>query len=192
MPALFSETRPCFPLSYMGNRTDSDLQREERERLRVQNELLAEERRKAREQAQEWTREVKRLESDEEREKAAKKAKRVKRDNLSGDEGANAGGEPKGKKRRGKLSKKNTADSGDDEALFSGDEEEQKPRKVRYACIARCQYKANIGFRGVYLISGQRSVRFVMTTTTKPQQQPPRGRSSSKSTLSSPPNWPGS
>ncbi len=116
------------------------LQRARLEELRKQAEKLAEERRIAREQALEWTREVKRIESDEEREKAAKKAKRGKRsENVSGDEGA--GGEPKAKKRRGKLKK--SAESGgenEDDALFSGDEEEQKPKKVRrvwYACFGR-------------------------------------------------------
>ncbi|KAM5530528.1 hypothetical protein V8D89_015805 [Ganoderma adspersum] len=104
-------------------------ERVRQEELRKQAEKLAEERRIAREQAQEWTREVKRMESDEEREKAAKKAKRGKRsEHVSGDEGVE--GEPKQKKRRGKLKK--SSDSGaenDGEALFSGDEEEQKPRK---------------------------------------------------------------
>ena len=96
----------------------------------------AEERRIAREKALEWTREVKRMESDEEREKAAKKAKRGKRiEHVSGDEGVE--GEPKPKKRRGKLKK--SADSGaenEDEALFSGEDEEQKPKKVgTFRCL---------------------------------------------------------
>lgn len=108
-------------------------QRERMEELRKQAEKLAEERRIAREQALEWTREVKRMESDEEREKQTKKAKRGKRsENISGDEGA--AGEPKQKKRRGKL-KKSAEEGGElpeaeDAALFSGDDEEQKPRKV--------------------------------------------------------------
>ncbi|KAH9858911.1 RNA polymerase II-associated protein [Lenzites betulinus] len=108
------------------------VERARQEELRKEAEKLAEERRKARETALEWTREVRRLESDEEREKQAKKAKRGKRsENISGDEGA--GGEPKQKKRRGKLKK--TAEEGgefaegEDAALFSGDDEEQKPRK---------------------------------------------------------------
>ncbi|TBU31622.1 RNA polymerase II-associated protein [Dichomitus squalens] len=99
------------------------------EELRKQAEKLAEERRIAREQAQEWTREVRRMESDEEKEKAAKKAKRGKRtEHVSGDEGVE--GEPKPKKRKGKLKK--SADSGaenEDEALFSGEDEDQKPKK---------------------------------------------------------------
>ncbi|KAL1945926.1 hypothetical protein VTO73DRAFT_1928 [Trametes versicolor] len=107
-------------------------ERERQEELRKQAEKLAEERRIAREQALEWTRQVKRMESDEEREKQTKKAKRGKRsENVSGDEGA--AGEPKQKKRRGKLKK--AAEEGgelpeaEDAALFSGDDEEQKPRK---------------------------------------------------------------
>lgn len=124
-------------------------QREERERLRIQNEKLAAERRIAREQAQQWTREVKRIESDEEREKTAKKAKRVKRENVSGDEAAGsgpggAGGEPKAKKRRGKL-KKSGESGGEEEALFSGDEEEQRPRKVSRLSPLTRRYVVDIG-----------------------------------------------
>ncbi|KAI0645859.1 RNA polymerase II-associated protein [Trametes meyenii] len=108
---------------------------EERARMveeRKRAEKLAEERRLARETALEWTREVKRMESDEEREKQAKKVKRGKRaENVSGDEGL--AGEPKQKKRRGKL-KKSAEEGGEamdveDTALFSGEDEEQKPRK---------------------------------------------------------------
>ncbi|KAI0759855.1 RNA polymerase II-associated protein [Trametes elegans] len=107
-------------------------ERARQEELRKQAEKLAEERRIAREQALEWTREVKRMESDEEREKQAKKTRRGKRsENVSGDEGA--GGEPK-KKRRGKLKKSaeegGEGADGEDAALFSGEDEEQKPRKV--------------------------------------------------------------
>lgn len=116
------------------------------EELRKQAEKLAEERRIAREKAQEWTREVKRLESDEEREKAAKKAKRGKRsEHVSGDEGVE--GEPKQKKRRGKLKK--SSDSGaenDGEALFSGDDEEQKPRKVRWLLLLDIRGNLTVGF----------------------------------------------
>lgn len=109
------------------------LQRARQEELRKQAELLAEERRIAREKALEWTREVKQQESDEEREKQAKKAKRSKRlENVSGDEGVV--GEPKQKKRRGKLKKSaeegGEGADGEDAALFSGDDEDQKPRKV--------------------------------------------------------------
>ncbi|CDO69163.1 hypothetical protein BN946_scf185042.g65 [Trametes cinnabarina] len=109
-------------------------ERARQEELRKQAEKLAEERRKAREQALEWTREVKQLESDEEREKQAKKIRRTKRpersENVSGDEGAS--GEPRPKKRRGKLRKsaeEGGGGDGEDGALFSGEDEEQKPRK---------------------------------------------------------------
>ncbi|KAL7281504.1 hypothetical protein ACG7TL_004819 [Trametes sanguinea] len=109
-------------------------ERARQEELRKQAEKLAEERRKAREQALEWTREVKQMESDEEREKQAKKAKRTKRpersENVSGDEGVI--GEPRPKKRRGKLRKsaeEGGEGEGEDAALFSGEEEEAKPRK---------------------------------------------------------------
>ncbi|KAI0633528.1 RNA polymerase II-associated protein [Trametes polyzona] len=101
------------------------------EQQRIEAEKLAEERRRAREQALEWSRDIKRLESDEEREKQAKKAKRGKRsENVSGDEGA--GGEHK-KKRRAKL-KKSAEEGGElpeeeDAAIFSGEDEDQKPRK---------------------------------------------------------------
>ncbi|KAL4073760.1 hypothetical protein V8B97DRAFT_1238806 [Scleroderma yunnanense] len=100
------------------------------EELRLQAEKLAEQRRIAREQALEWTREVQ-MESDEERERKAKRAsKKVKTEPESGDEGAN-GNEPK-KKRKGKLKKAN--DQGDEnEQLFSDDEADNKPAKKRGA-----------------------------------------------------------
>ncbi|KZT10920.1 RNA polymerase II-associated protein [Laetiporus sulphureus 93-53] len=102
------------------------LERARMEELRQQAEQLAEERRKAREQALEWTREVK-MESDEERErKATKKASRkVKLEGGSGDEA----GEPK-KRRRGKPRKTGGAGDGE-EALFSGEEEGDKPARKR-------------------------------------------------------------
>ena len=87
------------------------------EELRTEAEKLAEERRIAREQAMEWTREV-RMESDEERERKSKKAKKPKGEVASGDEA-----EPK-KKRRGKL-KKVASEQGDD----SEEEEAEKPVK---------------------------------------------------------------
>ncbi|PCH35997.1 RNA polymerase II-associated protein [Wolfiporia cocos MD-104 SS10] len=102
------------------------LERERAEELRKAAEELAEERRKAREQALEWTRDIK-LESDEERErKATKKASRkIKTESGSGEEG-----EVK-RKRRGKLRKTNSAADGDDGALFSGDEDGDKPVRKR-------------------------------------------------------------
>ena len=97
------------------------------EELKRQAEQLAEERRRAREQALEWTRDIK-MESDEERErKAAKKAsRRVKTEVGSGDEGLAA--EPRKKRRTGKL-KRPAGEEGEDGALFSGDEDGEKPAK---------------------------------------------------------------
>lgn len=95
------------------------------EELRKEAEKLAEERKIAREQAMEWTREI-RMESDEERERKPKKARKTKNDG-SGDEA-----EPK-KKRRGKL-KKTTSEQGDpeDQAVFSDEEDiEKRAKKVR-------------------------------------------------------------
>ena len=104
--------------------TNECAQRQKMEELKRAAEKLTEERRLAREQAMEWTREVK-MESDEERERKPKKPRKPKVEGGSGDEG-----EPK-KKRRGKL-RKNDADvaEGDDQAMFSEDEEVEKPKKV--------------------------------------------------------------
>ena len=92
------------------------------EELRIEAEKLAEERRLAREQAMEWTREV-RMESDEERERKAKKVKKPKADVVSGDEA-----EPK-KKRRGKIKKVASEQGDEDQAMFSEEEEVEKPAK---------------------------------------------------------------
>jgi RNA polymerase-associated protein CTR9 len=90
------------------------------EELHQQAKLLAQERRAAREQALEWSREVK-LESEEERERKSKKSiRRVKTEGGSGDEGI----EPK-KKKRGKVKK----EEGEDQALFSDEEDGEKPAK---------------------------------------------------------------
>ncbi|KDR75052.1 hypothetical protein GALMADRAFT_248915 [Galerina marginata CBS 339.88] len=96
------------------------------EELRLEGEKLAEERRLAREQALEWTREA-RMESDEERERKPKKPKKAKVDAVSGDEA-----EPKvQKKRRGKL-KKVASEQGDEEQpVLSEEEENEKPAKKR-------------------------------------------------------------
>lgn len=113
------------------------LQRARVEELKKQAEQLAEERRKAREQALEWTRDIK-LESDEERErKAAKKAnRRVKTEGVSGDEGLAA--EPRKKRRAGKL-KRPAGEEGEDGALFSGDEDGEKPaKKVSLEGVEQC------------------------------------------------------
>ncbi|KIJ12938.1 hypothetical protein PAXINDRAFT_14301 [Paxillus involutus ATCC 200175] len=108
------------------------LERAKMEELRIQAEKLAVERRIAREQALEWTREVQ-LESDEERERKSKRApKKVKTEAESGDEGGVATpAEPK-KKRKGKLKKAN--DQGDEnEQLFSDEDMDSKPAKKRGA-----------------------------------------------------------
>ena len=95
-------------------------------------------RRAAREEAQQWS---KQLESDEEEKerKAAKKAKGRSRveDVVSGDEG-----EPR-KKRRGKARKDGAED--DAGALFSEDEDTRPaPKKVCYSVFARLsQYHTN-------------------------------------------------
>ncbi|KAF8893448.1 RNA polymerase II-associated protein [Infundibulicybe gibba] len=109
-------------------RQEEKEQQEEKERvrmneLRIESEKLAEERRLAREQAMEWTREV-RMESDEERERKVKKTRKPKTEGGSGDEA-----EPK-KKRRGKLKKASSQGDLEDQATIS-EEEEEKPTKKR-------------------------------------------------------------
>lgn len=109
--------------------TQEYAQRQRMEEIKRAAEKLAEERRLAREQAMEWTREVK-MESDEERERKPKKPRKPKAEGGSGDEG-----EPK-KKRRGKL-RKNGADVAEpeDQAMFSEEEEVEKPKKVSRGTI---------------------------------------------------------
>ncbi|KAJ6625349.1 RNA polymerase II-associated protein [Mycena sp. CBHHK59/15] len=98
------------------------LERERMEELRKEAEQLAEQRRLAREQALEWTREV-RMESDEEKERKPKKARKQKADG-SGDEA-----EPK-KKRRGKLKRAGDQEDGEEQAaVFSDEDDVEKPRK---------------------------------------------------------------
>ncbi|KAF8212535.1 RNA polymerase II-associated protein [Mycena galopus ATCC 62051] len=106
------------------------LERERMEELRRDAEKLAEERRVAREQALEWTREV-RMDSDDEKERKPKKARKQKADGPgSGDEA-----EPQApkKKRRSKLKR---AGGGDQEdggeepaAVFSDEDEVERPKK---------------------------------------------------------------
>jgi hypothetical protein len=70
----------------------------------------------------EWTREV-RMESDEEKEKRPKKARKPRSEAPSGDEG-----EPR-KKRRGKL-KRSSDDQGDEDgAIFTDEEDAERPAK---------------------------------------------------------------
>jgi RNA polymerase-associated protein CTR9 len=107
-------------------------QREEERKRREGAEVLAAERRKARETALEWTKDIK-VDSDEEKEKKPKKQRRVKPEPGSGNEGES---EPPKKKRRSKL-KKMGGDSGSErEGLFTDEEEggatDSKPaKKVR-------------------------------------------------------------
>ncbi|KAL0956914.1 hypothetical protein HGRIS_003018 [Hohenbuehelia grisea] len=108
------------------------LERTRMEELKKVAEKLAEERRIARERAQEWTREVK-MESDEERERKerAKKVRKVKTEGAgSGDEG-----EPKKKRRGGKLKRAQEPQElqeGDEaDAVFSDEDDGEKPAKKR-------------------------------------------------------------
>ncbi|KAF9010665.1 RNA polymerase II-associated protein [Cyathus striatus] len=110
-------------------RQEEKERQEELERQREEERLreaakVAEERRAAREQAMEWTREV-RMESDEEKEKKPKKPRKPKQDGASGDEG-----EPK--KRRRKI-RRATSEQGDEEqaAIFSDEEDVERPAKKR-------------------------------------------------------------
>ncbi|KAG6850877.1 hypothetical protein H0H93_007495 [Arthromyces matolae] len=93
------------------------------EKLRREAEKLAEERRQAREQALQWTQEVK-AESDEERERKPKKTRKVKQESGSGDET-----ESKKKRRTGKLKK--AASDGEEHAVFTDDEDVERPAKKR-------------------------------------------------------------
>lgn len=103
-------------------------QRERQEQLQRDSEALAERRRIAREEAQKWTADYK--DSDDEKEGKKKKPRaRARPDTaVSGDEG-----EPKKKRRGGKLKKAN--DGGDDaEALFSGDEDGDTKPAAKKVC----------------------------------------------------------
>lgn len=98
------------------------------EQLRNEAEKLAEERRKAREQAMEWSREAK-VESEEERERRPKKAKKEKAEKATKvEQGSADEAEPK-KKRRGKL-KKVASEQGEEEIpVFTDEEDVEKPAK---------------------------------------------------------------
>ncbi|KAG9316871.1 hypothetical protein JVU11DRAFT_2947 [Chiua virens] len=111
------------------------LERAKMEELRIEAEKLVEERRIAREQALEWTREVQ-MESDEEKErkeerKAKRSSKKVKVEGESGDEGG--GSSELKKKRKGKLRRSGEQGGEDNEQLFSDEEMESKPTKKRGA-----------------------------------------------------------
>lgn len=138
------------------------MQRKRIEDARVQAEKLAEERRLARAKALEWTQEVKN-ESDEEKERKAKKATNRKpktETNGSGDEGV----EPVKKKRRGKLRK--NVDTEDDGALFSGDEDGEKDRdkpsrkvSVAVSWLSLLLLQSGFGGTGMLIMSMLRSGR---------------------------------
>ena len=89
---------------------------------------MAEERRIAREQAMEWTREV-RMDSDEEKEKKSKKTRKPKSDVPSGDES-----EPR-KKRRGKLRKPSPGPGDEEGAIFTEEEGGERPAKKVVPCL---------------------------------------------------------
>lgn len=116
-------------------------QREEARKRREEAEVLAAERRKAREKALEWTKDIK-VESDEEKEKKPKKQRRVKTEVGSGNEGES---EPPKKKRRGKL-KRLGGDSGSErEGLFTDEEGggvDSKPAKKVCYRLRFCPHSA--------------------------------------------------
>ncbi|EMD33781.1 hypothetical protein CERSUDRAFT_117863 [Gelatoporia subvermispora B] len=98
-------------------------ERARQEELRVQAEKLAEERRRAREEALAWTRDM-RVESDEERERRTRKASsRKSRGGAEGSADEQDGEREPRRKRRGKL-KRGEEREGEEEALFSNDEED--------------------------------------------------------------------
>lgn len=105
--------------------------------IQVKAVKLAEDRKKAREEAISWTQEMKGF-SDEEKEKRPRKGtkkQRVEDIIVSGDEGPAPSAEGK-KRRKGKLKREKEVNGGDvegsdaeEEALFSADEED-RPKKV--------------------------------------------------------------
>ncbi|KAI0250124.1 RNA polymerase II-associated protein [Lactifluus subvellereus] len=127
------------------------LEREREAQLRLEAEALAEKRARARQEAQQWSADLVKNESDEEREqrKARKAASRkVKSEAPSGDEGTSTpgggGGGAEPKKKRRKLKKGGAASAAastqasdaEDGGLFSEGEEE-KPLKKRGATRKR-------------------------------------------------------
>ncbi|EJD02630.1 TPR-like protein [Fomitiporia mediterranea MF3/22] len=104
---------------------------------------LAEERKKAREEVLEWTKNLNESDEDE-KGKKSRKAKRQKVESIvdSGDD-APANGEGK-KKRKGKLKKEREANGGEgagsdeeDEALFSGEDEDRPKKRVQKKRVVR-------------------------------------------------------
>lgn len=114
------------------------------ETLRQEAEKLAQERRLAREQALEWTREARMNESDEEKEKRPKKAKKAKGEPPgSGDEG-----EAPKKKRRGKIKKANgeaTEEGEEAAAVFSDEDDAERPtKKVGYTYLRNLYFRLTL------------------------------------------------
>lgn len=117
---------------------------EEVRKRREGAEALAAERRKARETALEWTKDIK-VDSDEEKEKKPKKQRRVKTEVGSGNEGES---EPPKKKRRSKL-KRAGGDSGSErEGLFTDEEGggDSKPSKKVCHCLNLAHAVLNLCF----------------------------------------------
>ncbi|KAF8910392.1 hypothetical protein CPB85DRAFT_1305700 [Mucidula mucida] len=117
-----------------------ELERLEEERKKEEAEaakLLAEARRIAREQAQEWTKNSHLYDSDDDKEKKTKRARKPKEDKpvVSGDEGVEP--EPK-KKRRGKLKIKQRENEEDGpSAQASEDDQVEKPTRKRKKRVVR-------------------------------------------------------
>ncbi|KAI3615454.1 pol ii transcription elongation factor [Moniliophthora roreri] len=109
-------------------------EREKMEQLRIEAEKLAEERKKAREQALEWTREVRMGDSDDEKEKERKsrRSRKVRSETTSA--AVSDEDEVPKKKRKGKLRKatgEEVADMDESPAMFTDDEDGEKPTKKR-------------------------------------------------------------
>lgn len=108
------------------------------EELRKEAERLAEERRLAREQALEWTANIKE-DSDDEREKRPRKS--VKKDKVKAEGGSgDEAGEPK-KRRRNKPKKE---EDGEDVTLFSDQEDIDKSSKKVCIVIPSTAFSARL------------------------------------------------
>lgn len=106
----------------------------------------------------EWTREV-RMESDEEKEKKPKKARKPRSEVPSGDEG-----EPR-KKRRGKLRKAGSEQGDEEGAIFTDEDEAERPAK-KVSTWLDLQFFYQISD---FAVSGQqRNVLSEMMTTRRP------------------------
>lgn len=107
------------------------LERTRLDQKKQESERLGEERRKAREEAQKWTQDMK-VESDDEKERRGPrkpKKSRTKEEDISGDELTVNGNEPVKKKRKTKLKRGDGQDVGGD--LFSDDEAGDRQVKKR-------------------------------------------------------------